>query len=386
MDSINPEIQPYLEMFECAGSDEERRAMIARFKNTGRAAAILENRLEEDYEFVTLADLQARPPDPIQWVVEDLFPVGGIAILSGRPKVGKSTLVRGLVRRVASPGEPENWIGRCVQERGRVGYFALQESERYVRQAFRSLENSTAAPEIDLVFRTRGKNTGERLHRYIKARAPRLVVLDTVGKWLGSRSTDGNDYAETGVLLGELEDVARLTDTLILLIHHDRKAVGDDMGSSLLGSTAFAGTADTVLMMTRDKEDRRTVHSINRVGKDLVKTIVNAEANVMTTKDQADQDGYKAKIIRALESADKPLTATLLRSAAGVRGGGSFNRARDDLVEAGIVEKVKGDRNQKTFRLAPGRAASETIPQTDETAHNRAAPDQQDGADCFPLK
>src|SRR5262245_33223549 len=72
---------------------------------------------------VALGELLAEPVEEQAWVVADRLPVGGLGLLCGKPKAGKSTLTRCLALAVAR-GEP--WLG-SVTTVGPVIYLALEE-------------------------------------------------------------------------------------------------------------------------------------------------------------------------------------------------------------------------------------------------------------------
>jgi len=87
----------------------------------------------EDFSLTHVGDLLAEPEEAVEWLVEDLLPMGGLAFLGAKPKVGKSTLSRNLALAVARGGE---FLGRrCAQ--GTVIYLALEEKRSQVKRHFR---------------------------------------------------------------------------------------------------------------------------------------------------------------------------------------------------------------------------------------------------------
>ena len=54
---------------------------------------------------VDVSELQDKTLPPMKWLIDDLLPVGGVVMLSAKPKMGKSFLAIQLALSVASGGE-----------------------------------------------------------------------------------------------------------------------------------------------------------------------------------------------------------------------------------------------------------------------------------------
>src|SRR5579884_1070485 len=90
-------------------SEQAFDSRVVRFKQPAAAPLRL----------VTVAELPDGPPSGSRWVVDGLLIAGGVSLFGGRPKSGKSTIVRTLLRSVVM-GEP--FLGRRTAT-GRVLYF-----------------------------------------------------------------------------------------------------------------------------------------------------------------------------------------------------------------------------------------------------------------------
>jgi len=65
---------------------------------------------------------------------------------------------------------------------------------------------------------------------------------------------DGNDYAQVYAALTPFQKLANDTQTALLLVHHTKKSgTGEDV-TDLLGSTAHAGVADCIWLLTGPKK------------------------------------------------------------------------------------------------------------------------------------
>ncbi|MHC4698282.1 MAG: AAA family ATPase, partial [Planctomycetota bacterium] len=84
---------------------------------------------------VTVRELLNEPPEPIRWLVDGLLPQGGLSILAGKPKAGKSTLARCVGLAVAR-GDPI--IGRETHA-GPVVYLGLEDKRSEVAEHFRAM-------------------------------------------------------------------------------------------------------------------------------------------------------------------------------------------------------------------------------------------------------
>jgi hypothetical protein len=84
---------------------------------------------------VPVAELLAEPVEETPWLVEGLLPQGGLSILAGKPKAGKSTLARCVTLAVAR-GNPV--LGR-VTNAGPVVYLGLEDKRGEIREHFRTM-------------------------------------------------------------------------------------------------------------------------------------------------------------------------------------------------------------------------------------------------------
>jgi hypothetical protein len=83
---------------------------------------------EKNFAPLRASDLLAETPEVTEWIFEEYLPAGSLALLAGKPKEGKTTLVYELAVKVAQ-GQP--FLGRSVRQGG-VLILAVEEHRRDV--------------------------------------------------------------------------------------------------------------------------------------------------------------------------------------------------------------------------------------------------------------
>ena len=295
----------------------------------------------DGFQLTSLRDLLAEPEDVVSWLVEDRIPAGGLALLAGKPKAGKSTMTRDLAFAV-SRGVP--WLGWKTSP-GAVWYLALEDKRSEVRRHFRQM--GATGDESIAVFT--GRTTQALLPDLHKAAAqhrPALIIVDTMQRLIQAR--DLNDYAEVTRRLEPLLHLARETGAAVLLLHHAGKSQRADL-DAVLGSTALTGSVDTVLVLKRS--DRyRTVTTIQRVGVDVPQTVVSLDpesgrVSSGPTQEAADEGVVQEAMLEVLRAAEEPMLEKDIGDA--VEGKTTIKRrALRQLVDDGaVIREGAGKRN-----------------------------------------
>jgi hypothetical protein len=223
------------------------------------------------------------------------LPQAGLSILAARPKAGKSTLARNLVLAVAR-GEP--FLGRTTTA-GTVLYLALEEKRAELRRHFRKMG---ANDEPILIYCATAPADGvAQLSEAVMQEPPALVIIDPIIRL--SRMVDSNSYSEVSKALEPFIALARDSGAHVMLVHHAGRANPGGVDAPM-GSTAFAGSVDTILVMTRT-DCMRTLSSVQRYGDDLDEIVLTMDdmrrINVSGTKQQFEEREARKAIVAFLE-------------------------------------------------------------------------------------
>jgi hypothetical protein len=217
-------------------------------------------------KLVALGELLSRPIIPVDYLLAGRLVAGSVSIIASKPKCGKSTFARNLSLAVA---RGESFLGWPVKQ-GAVLYLALEERAEDVAADFRAM-GADGSEDIQI-----GDSAAVMdVLSILQDKKPVLLVVDPLFRLV--RIQDGNSYAETYAALGPLIDVARQTGAHILCLHHSSKAAKAESIDAPIGSTALAG-AVTSLMVMRRCESYRTICSVQRIGPDLLETVLHFDA------------------------------------------------------------------------------------------------------------
>ena len=235
-----------------------------------------------------LSEVFAEGQIPLEWVVEDLLPMGAVTLFAGGPKVGKTTAFLTWLRAMHL-AEPE-WCGLGVtpsvcwlytDEGSRTLARAIEKTgipagpgEPIQHQITLASDNYLSWEELcaHIGDEVRALQTQEREAREqgweVAEVPPRCIIIDTMGAWAGP--DDVKDYSRMTRLLLPVKRLRDRTGCAIGLVHHTSKPRGDAAAAidAVLGSQALNGQTDHIVLMTRhsDVPDGRHLYIETRVG------------------------------------------------------------------------------------------------------------------------
>lgn len=294
--------------------------------------------MESEFTLFPLNQLWDEVDDEAAYVWDNTLPVGGFSICSAKPKVGKSTFARNLAVAVT---RGEEFFGRSTTT-GKVIYLALEEKLSEVKGHFRRL--GADGKDILLHKGTLPKNSLDALERAIKKSQASLVIIDPLSRFV--RVNDFNSYGEVSRVLEPVIDLARRSGAHILGLHHNGKAEREG-ADSLLGSTAFHGAVDTLIIMRR-KDNNRYLYSDQRYGENLPETV--ARLDLSTGKLTPDGDLLTHQVVdlkpKILETLGNEALNQIQIKGRIVGNANLISRALRELIdERAIARTGKGVRN-----------------------------------------
>ena len=217
--------------------------------------------------------LQSTAYEPVSFVVDDLLPQG-LHLLAGAPKIGKSWLALWLAVTVAK-GDPVWGMG---VKQGTTLYLCLEDSTlRIQNRLFEITEDAPANVHFTTNSDTLGKGLEEQLRAFLSEHPDTvLVIIDTLQMIRGTNydNTYANDYRD----LSALKHIADTHGIAILLIHHLRKELADDVFSRISGTTAISGAVDSSFTLIEDKRGSGKA-TLSCIGRDIEYRELTLERN-----------------------------------------------------------------------------------------------------------
>ena len=237
---------------------------------------------------LTAQDLIAEPDQEHDWIVDGMLTMPGTSILVGSPKAGKSTLARRLAVAVAVG---RSWLGMDTTKAS-VLLVAIDENRNLVKRDLRRLAPFLGTGKMDVLTRDSKPDNEDRLpmlREYIARTRPKLVIIDTVGRWI--ENFDEFRYAEVGNVMQPFSDIADEFGCHVLLTHHSRKG-GTGQIEDALGSQSFSGGVDTVMLTWRTPAEAYRFRAIGRADVDFKLTGLKMDDSGWVELDASD---FKAK-------------------------------------------------------------------------------------------
>lgn len=302
-----------------------------------------------DLVIITAAQLAAMQFAPLQWAVPDLLPEG-LALIAGKPKLGKSFMVLDLALAVTG-AKPA--MGNIICKPGDVLYCALEDGKRRLKTRIADmLPSGVAMPdrlEIVLDMARLGAGGEEQLERWLDVHPDaRLVIIDT---WRCIKpGTDGRKtaYDEDAGGMQRLHAIAKDRPGLcILVVHHTRKMEADDPMDMISGTTGLTGVPDTLMVLARQGEGARLV-AVSREMDGYDKALKrNADTSGWTIIGDAKllaATSERQEILEALEGAPPEGLSSGAVAAMIDKRADSVRRTLNRMANKGEVTRVKAGR------------------------------------------
>lgn len=189
---------------------------------------------------------------PVSYAVEGIVPEG-LTILVAPPKLGKSWLVLDVALNVSVGGLALGCIDVALRP---VLYLALEDGQRRLQSRIEKLGSGSGSPYLSFKVTIEG-NPVDTIAAFLDQHRDHqpLVIIDTLGKIKGvynGNDSYGHDYAQAAALKALVD---RVPGSSMLVVHHTNKGEKSDFVDSVSGTHGIAGAADTILTLTRSRND-----------------------------------------------------------------------------------------------------------------------------------
>ena len=186
------------------------------------------------------------------WMVEDVLPKQGLAVMFGAPGSGKTYTAIDLACHVAS-GQPE-WRGKYVEHKA-VLYLSLEGGKPFrnrlhawrmhygvedavFHRCSEKLDLRSTETDCNRVIAA-GRDVSETTRHKIG-----LVVVDTLNRAMPGGNENGVE--DMGAFITHCDAIARALDCLVLIVHHS----GKDVAKGSRGHSSLLGAIDTELSVS----------------------------------------------------------------------------------------------------------------------------------------
>jgi hypothetical protein len=231
---------------------------------------------------------------PTKYVVPGIIPEG-MTLLVAAPKIGKSWMVLGLGLELSNGG---NAFGCLPVGRPRpVLYLALEDGMRRLQSRLRMLNPEDVSHRLEFQTSIDEGNVIATIRDYMTKYAglDPVVILDTLGKIMppaGNGSQYGHDYKILSALKGTADAVP---GSSLVIVHHTRKSEGGDFLDAVSGTQGIAGAADTVLVLKRDRHEKRaTLQVTSRDAAEGEYSLTMTDSGVWELDGQSLEDASRA--------------------------------------------------------------------------------------------
>jgi len=209
-----------------------------------------------DEQLFTLKDA-FKPRKPLQYIIAGLFPESSLNLAFGAPGTFKS-MVLGQAAICVSGGL--SFLGRKVLPSPAM-WIDLDNGKRRTHERFEALGRGVGVDEsIPFYYLSMPNpwfNAGtsrdiDELTEMINQRVIKFIVIDNLG--LICPDTDENSD-QMILVMSNLRLLAELTGAAVVLIHHQRKSIGNNSrtGESLRGHSSIEAALDLPLLVEREE-------------------------------------------------------------------------------------------------------------------------------------
>jgi DNA replication protein DnaC len=287
------------------------------------------------YSIYELLKATFKPP---QWIIPGILPEG-FTFLGGRPKQGKSFLALQIALTAVQLGK-------------KVVYFALEDGPGRIQARLQSLglPDLEALKNIPLTFifelpKIQSPAPEDyAIHKINEhAKEADLIIVDP---WLALKpdSDKKKDIVQEEYLA--LQTIRKLLkNKSVLIVHHTRKAGGEDLTSALLGTTGQTAAVDNIMVLQKGKMEKKAILSFmlrDFEAKDLgLMRLENGFWQIQGTAEEMMLAEEQSKIVEAIKKLEEMQEKPTIKAIAELVGKkeNAVKVALFELVQKGVVHR-----------------------------------------------
>jgi hypothetical protein len=222
---------------------------------------------EDGIKLLTANELQSKDIKPINWIVPGFLPEG-LAIIAGKPKLGKSWACLNLSLSITQNKKAFDYFD---VEKHEVLYLSYEDNFRRLQSRIKAIIGNNVAPKglyfSDNVDLPKINDGGIEYLETITRDYPniKLVIIDTLGKAIQQkRSVNNNVFLDDYELTANLQTFAIQKGICVLFVHHTRKAISENVFDSISGSVGLTASQDTMMVLKEEMNGKINLHITGR--------------------------------------------------------------------------------------------------------------------------
>ena len=206
-----------------------------------------------------------------QWLVGDLIPKNQITLLTGSPKVGKTTFVgcmlaAGMYNQPFLDEPTHNFRSILLSDEGLL---TLKKWGQRCGFPNKSRGEDLSLCQIGFVLNSQRENKSfHQICDWLNDKHYKnpidLYIFDSMMSWFGMQ--DDNSYAEGAKMMQMVQMLRDSTGAAIYLLHHTVKSSTNDIIRDSLGSTAYSAQVDMILELA-PKPKSEKIMQLQRKGR-----------------------------------------------------------------------------------------------------------------------
>jgi len=172
------------------------------------------------------------------------------------------------------------FLGRAVPNKVKTLYLALELDETAMSE--RTQRIGPIESGADVIFEwSRGDKAIQDFEAVINAKGYRVIFVDMLSGIL-PEGIEGNSYEQSTEFMKKLRRLGQKLGVCFVILMHSPKATKDDFADAVLGSVGWAGQADIIAFLSRERgSNRAKIYTTGNHGQDSVMNIeINTDLHI----------------------------------------------------------------------------------------------------------